>query len=130
MTVAARRFRLEIAGQLMVGLAFPSEADLEAWLLTRGALVFDGLASATSAQPRRQGRSSRPITPATPSRGPGRMPIDDADALAEIRALIAQGLDSAAAIRTVAQTMHGDIESVARRLRRKLRAPGQNAGQK
>jgi len=58
------------------------------------------------------------------------MPIDDADALAEIRALIAQGLDSAAAVRTVAQTMGGDIESVARRLRRKLRAPGHNAGQK
>jgi len=58
------------------------------------------------------------------------MPIDDADALAEIRGLIAQGLDSGAAVRTVAQTMDGDTESVARRFRRKLHAPGQNAGQK
>jgi hypothetical protein len=130
MTAAARRFRLEIAGQVLVGLAFASDAELEAWLSARGALVVDGRASRSSARAQGQGASPRREAPAASPRGPGRTAIDDGDALAEVHALIAKGPDSAAALRTVAATLGGDVESSAHRLRRKLRALGHNAGRK
>jgi hypothetical protein len=122
MPVAARRIKIEVAGLTLIGLVFDTEVAMEQWLSARGALVVDGLASGPPAKPLRVRRQNREMLPAAAGpRGPGRAEIDDADALAEIHGLVAQGLDSAAAVRTVAQTMDGDLDTIAHRLRRKLR---------
>ena len=121
MTVAARRFRLDIAGTTLVGLAFASDAELEAWLAARGALVVEGLTSRAAARAPGPTARARREAPAAALRGPGRPPIDDVDAIAEIGGLVEQGLDPAAATRTVAQTLDGDLDTTEHRLRRKLR---------
>src|SRR5262249_45909203 len=126
MPVVARRFKIEIAGMQMHGIACTSEADLDAWLAQRGALLIDGAAADPTVRARRSARiASTQLATATPPHGPGRPRINDADALAEVRALVRQGLDQPAAIRTVAATMAGAVDAVSRRLRRKL---GQNPG--
>jgi hypothetical protein len=56
----------------------------------------------------------------TMPRSPGRKPINDSDALAEARSLIARGCEPWAAVRSVAAALGGNAKAHAQRLTRKL----------
>lgn len=57
-----------------------------------------------------------------PPRSPGRKAVNDADALSEVRDLMAQGSEQWAALKSVAMTMGGNWKAHHQRLRRKLRS--------
>lgn len=61
------------------------------------------------------------IAPQRMPKSPGPRPIDDADAIQEVRDLIAKGVDRWAAINSVAAALGGNVKSHGQRLRRKLR---------